>query len=235
MNWKADVRRSLVDPEGLRVVRAPALAALAMSAGLNVSPVSLSNTITRFAAELVAEGAFRKMARGLFLNCLASPRPEPAEVASTIREGAVVSLQTVLGDSGVLNNTTHWVTSVCPRSFGDHGVGDTIAGGVEFTFTGIAPRIILAGDESDRLDMYPYPRATPEAALIHWLHVGLSPHTKMGMPPDELDLECFDLDRLDRLADAAGLRAETEEILERARRLAGDESSATNGASILGF
>lgn len=55
------------------------------------------------------------MTRGLYLSQLAIPRPAAAEAADFIRTGAVVSLQTVLGEAGITNNFSDVVTSVLPH------------------------------------------------------------------------------------------------------------------------
>jgi hypothetical protein len=60
-----------------------------------------------------AEGKILKPVReGAYLNGMSFPEVALAEAASVIRTGAVVSLQSVLGDAGVLNNPTPDVTCV---------------------------------------------------------------------------------------------------------------------------
>jgi hypothetical protein len=54
------------------------------------------------------------VARGLFLNRLIAPPTQLCEAAVWLRPGSVISLQAVLGDSGVWNNYTRWVTAVVP-------------------------------------------------------------------------------------------------------------------------
>ena len=64
----------------------------------------------------VAANRLQRVVRGLFLNRLITPPPQLCEAAVWLRPGAVISLQTVLGDSGVWNNYTEWVTAVVPLS-----------------------------------------------------------------------------------------------------------------------
>ena len=52
-----------------------------------------------------------------------------------------------------------------------------------------------------------YRRATPEAALLHWLYLSVSPRSRMSPPPLDLDLGALDLKRLERLADGMRLDA----------------------------
>jgi hypothetical protein len=76
------------------------------------------NTIFRWIREQTEAGILRPVTRGLYLNQLARPQPTAAEAASFVRSGAIVSLQTVLGDAGITNSYSDIVTSVLPA----HGV-----------------------------------------------------------------------------------------------------------------
>lgn len=136
---------------------------------------------------------------------MTSPPAELAEAAGWLRPGAVVSLQTVLGDSGVWNNFTDVATAVVPFSVGGTrpslGVRRVQAG--QFHFRGMPERVLLAGKETDRLSEAPgYLRATPEAALLHWLYFAASPRSSMSQPPLDVDLEDLSMARLQRLAKA---------------------------------
>jgi hypothetical protein len=139
----------------------------------------------------------------LFLNRLISPPAQLCESAVWLRPGAVISLQTVLGDSGVWNNYTPWVTAVVPLSsrYTTPSLGRVETGGGTFVFRGISERILEIGAERDRLVTgVDYRRATPEAALLHWLYLSDSPRSRMSAPPLDLDLGALDLKRLRRLA-----------------------------------
>jgi hypothetical protein len=73
-------------------------------------------------------------------------------------------------------------------------------------FRGIPERILEAGAAKDRLEPQPcYRRATPEAALLHWLYLARSPRSRMSAPPADLDLEALKARGLERLARAMGL------------------------------
>ena len=70
------------------------------------------------------------------------------------------------------------------------------------------------GAERDRLDpQLSYRRATPEAALLHWLCLARSPRSRMSPPPADLDMEALDSRRLKRLAHAMGLSAAVRDML----------------------
>ena len=61
--------------------------------------------------------------------------------------------------------------------------------------------VLETGAENDRLVAgVDYRRATPEAALLHWLYLSNSPRSRMSTPPLDLDLGELDLKRLRRLA-----------------------------------
>jgi hypothetical protein len=68
--------------------------------------------------------------------------------------------------------------------------------------------VLEAGPEYDRLVTgIEYRRATPEAALLHWLYLSDSPRSRMSAPPLDLDLDSLDLKRLKRLATGMHLEA----------------------------
>jgi hypothetical protein len=146
----------------------------------------------------------------LFLNRLIVPPARLCEAAVWLRPGAVISLQTVLGDSGVWNNYTDWVTAVVPLSsrYTTPSLGRVETQGGTFVFRGVPERVLEAGAEGDRLvSGVDYRRATPEAALLHWLYLSGSPRSRMSSPPLDLDLGELDLKRLKRLAAAMRLDA----------------------------
>ena len=120
----------------------------------------------------------------------------------------MISLQTVLGDSGAWNNFTQWVTAVVPLSsrYTTPSLGRIETGAGTFVFRGVPERVLEAGAERDRLATeLDYRRATPEAALLHWLYLSGSPRSRMSAPPLDLDLGALDLKRLKRLAIAMRL------------------------------
>jgi hypothetical protein len=74
-----------------------------------------------------------------------------------------------------------------------------------------------AGREEDRLvSGLTYRRATPEAALLHWLYLADSPRSRMSEPPLDLDLESLSAPRLRRLSKAMELKELLESWLSRA-------------------
>jgi hypothetical protein len=83
---------------------------------------------------------------------------------------------------------------------------------------GVPERVLETGAENDRLVTgVDYRRATPEAALLHWLYLSGSSRSRMSAPPLDLDLGKFDLKRLKRLA--AAMRLDTNLCSWRARNV----------------
>ena len=147
---------------------------------------------------LAKTGALQRVSRTVYLNKLAGPTVQLAEAAQLIRRGAVVSLAWVLERSGALNNFGDIVTCVVPLVVGmaPPRVGEhkTLAG--QFRFYGMPIRIVNCGAAhvEDVQDVrYAYPRATPERALMDWIYLGSSPHSRP---------------RLKRLSKVMGLESE---------------------------
>ena len=75
-----------------------------------------------------------------------------------------------------------------------------------FVFRGLPESVLEAGREEDRLVTgITYRRATPEAALLHWLYLSNSPRSRMSAPPFDLDLNSLDVRKLKRLSQAMQL------------------------------
>jgi hypothetical protein len=184
------------------------------------------NTLFRWVRDQVAGGVLRPMTRGLYLNQLAAPSPTAAEAAGFIRTGAIVSLQTVLGEAGITNNFPDVVTSVLPHARGHvSSVRPVRAADIEFRFHSMPSRLLddRAGELEDRMDLdVKYPRATPEKALLDWLYLGASRYSKIAGPPLDLEFERFDASRLRRLARSMGLTEELKVWLTRKKKYDAD-------------
>jgi hypothetical protein len=206
LHWSTRLELVLAEPSQLRVLDTPSIIQIAR----NVRPDISKPSVERWIQEAVAANRLRRVVRGLFLNRLITPQPQLCEAAVWLRPGAVISLQTVLGDSGVWNNYTEWVTAVVPLSsrYATPSLGRVVTGGGTFVFRGVPERVLETGAAHDRLIAgVDYRRATPEAALLHWLYLAGSPRSRMSTPPLDLDLGALDLKRLKRLAIAMRLDA----------------------------
>ena len=190
------------------------------------------NTVFKWIRDQTDAGVLRPVTRGLYLNQLARPRPTAAEAAGFVRSGAIVSLQTVLGDAGVTNSYSDIVTSVLPVRGGvAQSSRPAVANGIEYRFHAMPARLLNdeAGDLEDRMDLQVlYPRATPEKALLDWIYLGDSPRTKLALPPLDMDLEGIDKRRLERLANRMKVSKHLAEYLARKRRYDQDPSVRAN-------
>jgi hypothetical protein len=112
--------------------------------------------------------------------------------------GAVVSLQYVLGEFGVANNYTSWITCVFPD---DLPCPDVVDAGTRFVFTPIPRSVLEAGAPDDRLIFArEYLCATPERALADVLY--LASVGRWPRVPLEYDIADLDMERLRRLCRA---------------------------------
>ena len=181
-----------------------------------------------------ASGVLRPVTRGLYLNQLAQPRPQAAEAAAYVRTGAVVSLQTVLGDAGVTNNYSDIVTCVTPIRDGIAPSSRPVkAARIEFRFHAMPVRYLdeRAGALADRLNLdVTYARASPEKALLDWIYLGASPRTKLAGPPLDIDLTKLNMPRLRRLAKMMGLGAALTEYQSRKARYDNDPDVRANAS-----
>jgi hypothetical protein len=192
------------------------------------------NTLFAWIRAQTESGAFRPVTRGLYLNQMARPLPSVAEAAGHVRSGAIVSLQTVLGDAGVTNSYSDIVTSVLPIRAGNASSSrPVLADKLEFRFHAMPVRLLddRAGALEDRMDLdVLYPRATPEKSLLDWIYLGASPRTKLSGPPLDIDLESLDIARLTRLSKHMNLASELKDYLVRKRKYDADPNVRANAS-----
>jgi hypothetical protein len=112
LHWSTRLELLLAEPSALRVLDTPSIIQLARNVRQGIS----KSSVERWIRQAVAAIRLQRVVRGLFLNRLITPPPQLCEAAVWLRPGAVISLQTALGDSGVWNNHTEWVTAVVPLS-----------------------------------------------------------------------------------------------------------------------
>ena len=208
----------LLGAEAPRVLTVPMISAVLA----NRRKLPARNTLFRWIRKQTEAGALQPLTRGLYINQLASPRPAAADAAAFVRSGAIVSLQTVLGEAGVTNNYSDIITCVLPQDR-EHSpsVRPVRARGVEFRFHAMPARLLDARASAleDRMDLdAKYPRATPEKALLDWIYLGASPRTKIAGPPLNIDARRLDTSRLRRLAKAMLLTPQLKVYLARKRQ-----------------
>jgi signal transduction histidine kinase len=204
LHWTTRLELALGELAALRVLDTATIVRVAKDVRRDISKAS----VERWLQEAVAANRLQRVVRGLFLNRLIVPPARLCEAAVWLRPGAVISLQTVLGDAGVWNNYTDWVTAVVPLGprYTTPSLGRVETAAGVFVFRGIPERVLEAAEEKDRLVAgIGYRRATPEAALLHWLYLSASPRSRMSAPSMDLDIAELDLRKLKRLAKAMNL------------------------------
>ncbi len=189
----------------------------------------------------VDAGLLRRAVEGYHLNLAAAPRPTMAELAGHLVPGAVVSLLTTLGDR-VLNNGPRNTWAVVPLDVrGDPNAArparERPPGRDDYIYQSIDADAFHAPAREDLYDSrFPYPRATAEAALAHWIHIAEfspDPANPMRPPPiHDVDFTEVDEDRLRRVVSAMGAEAALDRWLER--RPACDRGADQNAPG-LGF
>ncbi len=216
------IKSILLGADAPRVLTVPMIASVLADR----RKVPSHNTIFKWIREQTSNGALRPVTRGLYINQLASPRPAAAEAAAFVRSGAIVSLQTVLGEAGVTNNYPDIITCVVPQSSEQSpSVRPVRANRIEYRFHALPARLLdfRAGEVEDRMNLdVQYARSTSEKALLDWIYLGASPRTKIALPPIDIDIELLDRDRLERLAAKMGLNVRLKDYLSRGKMLAGD-------------
>jgi hypothetical protein len=223
-HWTTRLELALAEPGALRVLDTASILRVANDVKRDISRPS----VERWLQEAVSANRLQRVVRGLFLNRLIVRPAQLCEAAVWLRPGSVISLQTVLGDAGVWNNFTDWVTAVVPLSprYTTPSLGRVETGAGTCVFRGIPERVLEAGADNDRLVAgIEYRRATPEAALLHWLYLSDSPRSRMSAPPVDLDLGAVDSRRLKRLAKAMRIEGSLEAWRDRKARLENPASS----------
>ena len=203
---------ALRNPKAPRVVTVSGLMSFAKNTlGIDLPKITIHTNL----AKLTRDGLLRNPARGLYLNTLAEPQPTIAELAPHLRDGAIISLQTVLGQAGILNNPTPWVTCVVPRSRMATS-GHLDVDGTTFSFSTMNETAMCENLPNLTLQQYAHvSTATPEKALLDWIY--LSKHSrKWSAPPrDDLDLDRVDHEAINVLAKAMGIDKEWLEFRDR--------------------
>ena len=214
MSWKISALRKLSEST-LRVFTAPELDLWLANEGFDI-PV---RTARRALQEWESAGLVERVATGIYLNKQLMPLPLPEEAARKLRPGAIVSLGTVLGRAGVLNNPIHWVTAVVPSSDGNSRREVNMDSGSSFQFAQVRPDLLTSvrlGWGRDALETYAVvPTATPEKALLDWVYLASSPRgaARWALPPaHDWDISGLDEGRLERLSAHMGLEAELNQF-----------------------
>ncbi|MBT5218555.1 MAG: hypothetical protein HOI35_00070 [Woeseia sp.] len=169
-DWQENVEWQLALDDASPVLSRDLLKRYSRVANVNL-PVP-SSSPTYWKNLMLRKGGLKIMQRGLFLNNFGTNGGTLADVCFWYHPDSVVSLNTVLGASGVLNNPSYAVMAVVPINRGAHPssrLGRKHAKAGDVHFYGIPRRIIESGESGGRLDtsdLYVRLRATPEKALL---------------------------------------------------------------------
>jgi hypothetical protein len=185
-------------------------------------PNASASTARAVSTMLVSAGVLRRVSSGVFLNRRAVPPAELTEVAAHIRAGAVISLHSVLGECGFLNNPSAIVMAVLPASASKRprlGEVETSTGD-KFRFFGLAEKFFPATSE-ERWELLqpgrPCEMFRPEAAFLQWLHLAGMRRSTLTRPPVDVDMEQLDEELLGGLAERWALRRQLSDWLAQAR------------------
>jgi hypothetical protein len=130
------------------------------------------------------------------------------QFASVICPAAIVSLLTVLGDSGILNNYTYTIFCVVPiEECQTFRLGEHRENGVDYYFIAMPKDAVFAAAEEDLFDPIEtnYQRASNEAALAQWIYLATPPSDALAMAPREIEVDDVDWPKLERICAAMGV------------------------------
>lgn len=203
---KATILMRLAKKDAPRVFSPGSLVLWLEESEIAIPPRSL----TEMLAEWSATGAIERVTGRIYLNGRATPRPTLDEAAPHIRSGAIVSLQRILGQHGVLNNPSHWVTAVVSNA-DTTKVGKVETDSTVFRFAALPEAMVIR--PGHRLENLAIERrtpwlATPEKAVLDWLHLANTPRGASSWPLPgayDWDIDLLDHDRLDTLASELGM------------------------------
>lgn len=182
-----------------------------------------ARTLGRALAEWEVKGLIARPVQGVFLNLTARPIPQPEEAISILRPQAVISLSSILGQAGVLNNPSYWVSAVLPVSAVKGPVDIEMTDGRMLRFAYMRDDYAQMEDEDARQVDTRVAKATPEKALMDWIYLSSSARGAARWPLPalhDLDLDDLDAARLDRLAarmDLVEPLAQLREAIEQAK------------------
>lgn len=200
---------------------------------------------TEVIRDLVGSRAIHKVHDGVYVNNLLSTMPSPSEALHLVVPNAILSLQTVLGQAGVLNNPVHIYTCVQPSS-DETEEGDVQLSGMRSSIDNQSPLfhaytidkgVMTSGSAEDNIDRsFSHPRATIERAFCDWIYLASLEDKVFGSePPLDCDLEDMDMDRLHRIAEAIGISGRLSNWLQRHEAYLADANVDANLSDALGY
>jgi hypothetical protein len=223
-NWRFRVMGELAGLSAQRVLTMTDFCALVDQ----VRPGTSRSATSALATALVQSKLLFRVSSGLFLNARAIPFVSLNEAASYIRSGAAISLHSVLGECGFLNNPSRIVMAVLPTSTSKRpNLGEVhTSGGAVFRFYGLAERFFPQNDQ-ERWELYQPGRYCdvfrPEAAVLQWFYLANMKRSTLTALPTNVDMTALDEEHLHRLAKKWHLQDELQDWYEVAKALGFDE------------
>jgi hypothetical protein len=212
INWRLAVLPDLAQSAAPRVLRTQTLYEMIAVHRPHVAKATIRSVVR----DLVTISAVREIHSDIFLNLRCSPPAVLAEAANHLRKQAIVSLQYVLHEAGVIRHRSNNITAVLPNTHLHLCDREHIFAGQEsFTFSVLPSECFppLLADEGDVIDIAkPYPSFTPEKALLDWLYLEKSRNVELP-EVSEFDLEKLNIQRLFALATRMKLRYLLERFL----------------------
>lgn len=181
----------------------------------SVNPLIRDAVVGRFLEEM--EGLlFTRGPEDLIFNAHAFPPVTIGDTVPALFKRAVVSLHSVLGDRGVLDSYSPHMIAFCPWSERPSRSEIDILDGRIVVYP-IDDKVLSNGELVDRIDRtYGYPRATAEAAIVHWFWLIKNAPINGPRIGDPTDLFFVDLDCVYAMAEPFGLVGEIREWAARA-------------------
>lgn len=233
-DWRMRLIGLLGHPAAKRICQTSDLEALIK----DVRPTAADQTVRLAIEGLVQAGALRKVSRGVYLNQRTTPPAEIEEAVPLVRAGAIVSLQSVLGRVGVLNNipdrkVAYAVLDTSKQARPNLGRIDTQEGGF-IMVRGLAARFFPHTPDEERMLLVngaQVPTFRPEAAFLQWLYLARNMRSDLEPPPVDVDLSLLDESVLSDLAARWELKGELASWrLQAKARAHGEEASTVPAA-----
>ena len=207
----------------------------------NFADAAASDTIIN---SLVNVKALHRVTDNVYLNYLQLPMPSPAEALRIAVPDGFLSLHTVLGQSGVLNNPTFTYMCVRKASILQRETEIDLIGS-RFSNKNPSPlyhvyameKGYILGMQADHIDSsFSYPRATVERAFCDWLYLAAEERQIISSPPPlDCDISLMDMDRLERVASDLGVTDDLQLWLERHAEYNADADNDANMSLAIGF
>lgn len=210
MNWKIELNKLLSNNEKLRVFNRSQLIEVMENNNLKV-PL---RTLLRQIQVLEESNIIQRIYSGIYINKIQqNPIVQNQEVLNVLRPNAILSLNYVLGNSGVLNNPTFFFTAVLPTSSNKSQNEIKLDDGNYINLAYLNDDFF--NEDILKISLQKYskvPMATPEKAIIDLLYLNSSArgNKRWSLPPlQDWDISSLNMDKLNLIAEKLNM---TEQV-----------------------